>query len=58
VEFLDWGGRYGTGGLEIRSRALHEAWLATVSCPVIRLEGDLSADKQLGQLETSLEEAF
>jgi adenylate kinase family enzyme len=58
VEFLDWAGRYDTGGLEMRSRALHEAWLATVSCPVIRLEGDLSADEQRGQLETSLEEAF
>jgi adenylate kinase family enzyme len=52
VEFLDWAGRYDTGGLEMRSRALHEAWLATVSCPVLRLEGDLSADEQLGQIES------
>jgi adenylate kinase family enzyme len=55
VEFLDWAGRYDTGGVEMRSRVLHEAWLATVSCPVMRLEGDLSADEQLGQLQTSLE---
>jgi adenylate kinase family enzyme len=55
VEFLDWAGRYDTGGVEMRSRVLHEVWLATVSCPVIRLEGDLSADEQLGQLQTNLE---
>jgi adenylate kinase family enzyme len=55
VEFLDWAGRYDTGGLEMRSRALHEAWLAAVSCLVIRLEGELSADEQLGQLGTSLD---
>jgi len=53
VEFLDWAGRYDTGGLEMRSRALHEAWLATVSCPVIRLEGDLSADEQLERIASN-----
>jgi hypothetical protein len=36
---------------------LHEAWLATVSCPVIRLEGDLSPDEQLGKFQMSLERA-
>lgn len=55
VEFLDWAGRYDTGGVEMRSRALHETWLATVSCPVIRLEGDLSAREQLEQIEASLD---
>jgi adenylate kinase family enzyme len=54
VAFLDWAGRYDTGGLEMRSRALHEAWLATVSCPVIRLEGDLPASGQLARIEASL----
>ena len=55
MEFLDWAGRYDTGGLEMRSRALHEAWLATVSCPVIRLEGDWSAGEQLERIEASLD---
>lgn len=54
VEFLDWAGRYDTGGLEMRSRALHEAWLATVSCHVVRLEGDLSVAEQLTRIEASL----
>lgn len=55
MEFLDWAGRYDTGGLEMRSRALHEAWLATVSCPVIRLEGNRSAGEQLERIEASLD---
>jgi len=55
VAFLDWAGGYDTGGLEMRSRALHEAWLASVSCPVVRLEGDLSAGEQLERIEASLD---
>ena len=55
MEFLDWAGRYDTGGLEMRSRALHEAWLATVSCPVMELEGDRSAGEQLERIGASLD---
>jgi len=51
VEFLQWAARYDTAGLEMRSRALHEAWLATVSCRVIRLDGDLSLREQLTRIE-------
>ena len=55
VEFLEWAGRYDAGGLEMRSRAFHEAWLATLSCPVVRLEGDLSAGEQLTRIEASVD---
>jgi adenylate kinase family enzyme len=51
VEFLDWARGYDTGGLDTRSRALHDAWLATLPCPVVRLEGDLSAGEQLKRIE-------
>jgi len=51
VEFLEWAGRYDTGGLEMRSRALHEAWLAALPCAVLRLEGDRSVGEQLTQIE-------
>jgi len=50
LEFLDWAGRYDTGGLEMRSRALHEAWLATLPCAILRLEGELSVADQLVQI--------
>jgi hypothetical protein len=35
----------------MRSRALHEAWLATVSCPVIRMEGELSLREEMTRIE-------
>jgi hypothetical protein len=55
VEFLDWAGRYDEGGLEIRSRSLHEAWLAALSCVVLRLEGDRPVGDQLAQVEASVD---
>jgi adenylate kinase family enzyme len=39
VEFIEWAGRYDAGGPEMRSRALHEAWLAGLPTPSIRLDG-------------------
>jgi len=50
VEFLEWAGRYDTGGPEMRSRAMHEAWLAALPGPVVRLEGDRPVAEQLGQI--------
>ena len=58
VEFLEWAGRYDTGGLEVRSRALHEAWLATLPCAVVRLEGNLSVAEQLATIEARVESAL
>ena len=38
-EFLEWASHYEDGTLEGRSRPRHEAWLATLRCPVLRLDG-------------------
>lgn len=38
-EFLLWAAGYDGGGIEMRSRAAHEAWLATLTCPVLRVDG-------------------
>ena len=51
IDFLEWAGRYDTGGPELRSRALHEAWLSALPCAVLRLEGDRSVGDQLTQIE-------
>lgn len=40
--FMEWNLQYDTGGMEIRSRTLHEAWLSNLTCSVLRLEGDLT----------------
>ena len=55
VEFLDWAGRYDTGGPEMRSRALHDAWLSALACPTLRLEGDRPVAEQLARIEASVE---
>jgi adenylate kinase family enzyme len=57
VEFLDWAGRYDTGGVEMRSRALHEAWLAGLPGRFLRLEGDRSVAEQLVRIDTAVHRA-
>ena len=55
LEFLDWARRYDMGGLEMRSRALHEAWLADLPGALLRLEGDRSVAEQLMQIEAAID---
>lgn len=47
VAFLDWAARYDDGDLEIRSRALHEHWIASLPCPVLQLDGALPRSELL-----------
>lgn len=39
VEFIDWASHYDEPNFDSRSRARHEAWLAALPCPVLRLDG-------------------
>ena len=54
VEFLDWCAGYDAGGPDMRSRALHEAWLSAVPGPVLRLEGDRPVAEQLMRIEAAV----
>jgi hypothetical protein len=54
AEFLDWAARYDVGGLDMRSRALHEAWLSALPGATLRLEGERSLGEQLAAIETSV----
>ena len=38
AEFLEWARGYDDPAFEGRSRASHETWLATLECPVLRLD--------------------
>lgn len=40
-QFLDWAASYDEGGLDQRSLALHERWLAARTCPVLTLDSVL-----------------
>jgi adenylate kinase family enzyme len=54
-EFIAWAGRYDTAGMEQRSLARHEAWHATVDCPVLRIEGDTTTSEGLKRVVSYLD---
>ncbi|MEK3877084.1 AAA family ATPase [Paenibacillus sp. FSL M7-0420] len=45
--FIDWAAQYDTGGMEVRSRMLHEEWMAGLSGDLLRLEGDLTVEERV-----------
>ena len=47
IDFMEWAKKYDDGGPEVRSKYLHESWFKKLSCPVIRLSGELSTDDQV-----------
>ena len=47
--FLEWAAQYDEGSMAGRSLARHERWLAQRSCPVIRLDGDLSVAERVAR---------
>jgi hypothetical protein len=46
-EFLEWAAQYDAGPAEGRSLAKHEAWLARLTCPVLRLDQDQTVEERL-----------
>ena len=55
IDFLDWAALYDEGGLEIRSRALHDAWLARLPCPVLKPEADRPIIELLSEVEAGFD---
>jgi len=43
-DFLDWAAAYEDPSFQGRSRVQHEAWLAELPCPVLRLDSALAVD--------------
>jgi hypothetical protein len=52
--FLHWAAQYDEGPPEGRSLAKHEAWLRTLSCPVVRLVGVRSVEEQVAFVAESV----
>lgn len=40
LEFLEWAGRYDTGGMNMRSKQTHDAWQSVLPCPAIEVNGE------------------
>lgn len=54
--FLDWAVSYDTGGMGMRSRLSEEEWMSRLSCPVLRLEGDISVEEEVDRALARLAE--
>jgi hypothetical protein len=55
--FLAWAAQYDAGTVEGRSLSKHQAWLAKRSCPVLRIDGDMSTECRLAQVLGVLKES-
>jgi len=55
-KFLEWTAKYDTAGMEQLSRALHEKWMASLPCPLLRPEGDCSLDDNVATVLDYLQE--
>lgn len=54
-EFMEWAGLYDHAGLEVRSKALHDDWLKTLTCPVLRIEGDYTVQERIDMTKSFLQ---
>jgi len=54
-EFLAWAARYDDPAFTRRSRATHEGWMTTLTCPVLRLEGDLCVATRVDRIRRETE---
>jgi hypothetical protein len=54
--FLDWAASYDEGGLDMRSRQLHEQWLGMLPCPIVCIEGEYFIEEQIDVLMTEIQQ--
>lgn len=52
--FLQWAASYDTESIETRSRANHDAWLKTMKCPVLTLNGADTPEHKLALVRAML----
>lgn len=48
--FLSWAKQYDGPSFKGRSLALHEQWLAELSCPVLRLDGAAALEENINRV--------
>ena len=53
--FLARAASYDKGGLDIRSRRLHEEWLGRLPCPILCFEGEYTIEEQLAVLMVEIQ---
>ncbi len=53
ASFIDWASHYEDGSQKGRSLATHETWLATLPCPVLRLDGSRPIDELVAEVRSA-----
>ncbi len=53
-EFMAYAASYDGGGVEIRSRKLHDEWLAKLPCQVLRIGTPLTVEEQIAEIKRKL----
>jgi hypothetical protein len=54
LAFMEWNARYDTAGPEMRSRAMHEAWIERLPCAVLRLDSSVPLAELVAAVERAL----
>ena len=52
--FIEWASQYDSGGMDMRSRALHEQWMKNLPCGLLRIEEALPVEEFLAIVENEL----
>jgi hypothetical protein len=52
--FLEWAAQYDEGRMDGRSLAKHERWLSARSCPILRIDGDISVNERVARVLDAL----
>jgi len=55
ASFIEWASHYEDGSREGRSLAKHEAWLARLPCPVLRLDGSRPVEANVAEIVCALD---
>ena len=53
--FYRWAAGYDTGGVEMRSKAMHDAWSQKLSCPLLTLDGTQPVEALVGAVLLALQ---
>jgi adenylate kinase family enzyme len=54
-EFIEWASQYEDGDLASRSLEKHEAWLAVLPCPVLRLDGSRLSSELVAEVRGAID---
>lgn len=52
--FLEWASQYDEGHLPGRNRQMHEEWLSGRTCPILRIDGDLTVDDRAARVREAI----